>query len=103
LKNSKAKPVVGGKWGNLDQLKSLFLNDNLLTGPIPPEMLFGLSGNLVELDLGHNNLNGTLSSLLGKMTKLERIDAQANRLEGPLPHEMNRMYPDIQLNLTNNL
>jgi Leucine-rich repeat (LRR) protein len=66
-------------------------------------MFLGLSGSLVQLDVGNNLLEGPIPSEIGKMSRLERIDAQGNRLSGTLPVEMNRMYPDIQLNLTNNL
>jgi hypothetical protein len=79
------------------------LNDNQFSSTIPTSFLLGLSGSLVELDIGNNIFHGTIPPVIGKMTKLERIDAQSNRLNGTLPIEMNRMYHDIQLNLTNNL
>jgi hypothetical protein len=55
------------------------------------------------MDIGNNTLVGIIPAEIGKMSKLERIDAQANRFTGTLPSEMNRMDPNINLNLTGNL
>jgi Leucine-rich repeat (LRR) protein len=97
------KTELGGRWSDLTSLKRLFLNDNQFSGKIPPELLLGLSGTLVQMDVGNNRLEGSIPSEIGKMMKLEQIDAQGNRITGTLPAEMNRMFPDIRLNLTNNL
>jgi Leucine-rich repeat (LRR) protein len=90
-------------WSNLDRLDILFLDQNQITGTIPYDFLDGLSSSLEELDLGSNNLVGSLPSALGKMTMLEMLDVHGNQLTGRLPPEMNRMYPDVELNLTDNL
>jgi hypothetical protein len=37
------------------------------------------------------------------MSHLHRIDAQRNRLTGTLPSQMNRMNPNLELNVTGNL
>ena len=94
---------VGARWGDLTNLTTIYLNDNKLTGHLEPTFLYGLAPSLVEMDIANNMLTGQLPTLLGKMAKLERIEAQNNAFNGTLPSEMNRMYPDIQLNLTNNL
>jgi hypothetical protein len=91
------------KWSNLKDLYSLLINNNYINGTIPHEFLYGLSPALIELDLADNLLDGTLPSSLGRMSKLERFDIHNNAIFGTLPSEMNRMYPDIKLNLTDNL
>jgi Leucine-rich repeat (LRR) protein len=93
----------GGKWSDLSHLTALLLNDNLLHGTLPPELLVGLGKNLVTLDVGHNKLDGEIPSEIGKMQKIVTFNAQGNLLKGSLPSEMNRMFPEVQLNLTNNL
>ena len=91
------------EWSNLDVLGILFLDHNQISGTIPYDFLDGLSSSLEVLDLGCNNLVGSLPSALGKMTILEILDVHGNQLTGRVPPEMNRMYPDVQLNLTDNL
>jgi Leucine-rich repeat (LRR) protein len=102
--NNTAGTNDGGKrWSDLSKLTNLALNNNHLTGPLIPQLLLGLSKSLVELDIGYNKFNGTISPVIGKLTQLQRLYAQGNFLSGTLPPEMNRMNPDIHLNLTNNL
>lgn len=92
-----------GNWSNLILLQNLNLDHNFLKGTIPPEFLKGLSHRLENLDLGANSLSGSIPTTLGKMTRLEGLDVHGNQLTGKLPIEMNRMHPDVRLNLTDNL
>lgn len=61
----------------MTKLESLVLEDNLgLTGTVPQEL-----ENLVRLEkliLSRNNLSGTLSSGLGKLSKLELAEFMGN-------------------------
>ena len=64
----------------------LYLNDNQLSGEIPPE-LGGLS-NLEELVLYQNRLSGEIPAKLGSLANLERLELQGNQLSGEIPAEL---------------
>ena len=64
----------------------LVLNDNQLSGPIPPE-LGGLT-NLEGLDLYGNQLTGAIPAELGSLTNLERLLLYGNQLTGAIPAEL---------------
>ena len=46
------------------------------------------SGRVTELRLQSNNLNGTLPTSLGNLTKLTWLELQFNQLSGPIPKEL---------------
>ena len=81
----------------------MFLDHNQLRGTIPNNFFEGLGWSLKTLDMGENNLEGSLPSSIRYMAELEGLDLHGNQLTGRLPSEMNRMHPDVQLNLTDNL
>lgn len=56
-----------------------------------------------RLDIGNNTLGGEIPKEIGKLGKLQRIDAHGNGFTGTIPSEMNRMDPNLHLNLTDNL
>jgi hypothetical protein len=37
---------VGGQWSDLSKLRLIMLNNNKLTGILPPELLYGVSSSL---------------------------------------------------------
>lgn len=47
------------------------LDDNSITGGIPPE--FGNLSSLTTLNLGRNNLNGSIPDSLGQLSKIENL------------------------------
>ena len=75
---------------------------NKFTGTLPIDLFRGLSRTLVTLDMGFNQLTGTLPVELGWMSHLERITAPGNQFSGTLPFEMERLTDLIQINLTSN-
>ena len=67
----------------LNRLRPLHLQDNNLSGPIPPEI-----GNLTalrELQLSQNQLTGPMPTELGNMRELVRLSLPFNELEGEIP------------------
>ena len=62
------------------------MQENELTGPIPPELanLVGLS----VLHLGWNNLTGPIPPSLGGLASLRELVLRVNNLTGPIPPEL---------------
>lgn len=64
-------------------LRQLHLEDNQLSGPIPPTISFLV--NLTYLNLSNNNLNGSIPPDLCRLKKLERLYLMNNELTGEIP------------------
>ena len=79
----------GLDWGAFTDLEWLNLGDNQLTGQIPAE-LSDLS-QLLVLDLGDNRLNGPIPPQLGNLSGLTRLRLNGNRLSGPIPPQLSRL------------
>ncbi|WVZ14949.1 hypothetical protein V8G54_012515 [Vigna mungo] len=97
------------KWVfGLKKLVSLSLHDSNFEGPIPyglqnltllenlnlcgnsfsysiPDWFYTSFPNLKVLDLSRNNLQGTISDVVGNVTSLLSLDLSNNQLEGPIP------------------
>ena len=75
--------------GGLVELESLEFGGNGLTGPIPAEL--GRLGNLKSLDLRANGLTGPIPAELGDLAELDAIQLHFNQLTGPIPVELGRL------------
>lgn len=74
---------------------------NNLQGTLPPEL--SLLSAMVYLELyGNDKLVGSVPSEFGKMTSLRDISLYRNKLNGPLPSQMGRLTRLSVLNLDNN-
>ena len=90
----------------MGQLKSILLQDNSLTGPIPSELgrlslsRFFASNNhlegsipeelwqitkLIDLRLDGNKIDGSISNSLGNLLQIEKLYLNSNLLTGSLP------------------
>lgn len=67
----------------LVNLNSLSLDQNRLTGAIPPTL--GALTGLYSLQLSRNLLSGPIPENIGRMPALRALELQGNRLSGPLP------------------
>lgn len=72
-----------GYLGYLGGLVELRLNDNLLSGALPPGL--GELDNLTLLDLSDNRLQSSIPTGLGGLRNLEILDLSSNRLDGSIP------------------
>ena len=86
--------------GRLSSLRKLYLYSNNLTGSIPREL--GALTNLDRLWVAHNNLTGSIPPELGSLTNLTGLWAAFNNLTGPLPSSMTNLGPLDHLHLENN-
>ncbi|XP_047958818.1 LRR receptor-like serine/threonine-protein kinase ERL1 [Salvia hispanica] len=83
--------------GALPALTNVVLSNNHLTGPIPPFV----SHQLARLDLKHNNLSGSISSLRFP-SSLQYMSLSSNRLSGSLDRAFSGLnqlnYLDLSMN-----
>ncbi|XP_020874091.1 receptor like protein 30-like [Arabidopsis lyrata subsp. lyrata] len=71
----------------------LHLRNNSLSGLIPEEIL---SGNLMSLDVGHNQLSGQLPKSLMNCTYLQFLNVEDNRINDTFPFWL-RSLPYLQI------
>ena len=88
--------------GNLSNLSRVYLSGNQFTGPIPPEL-----GNLAKLTwlwLSNNDLTGPIPPELHSLANLEDLNLFDNNLSGAIPPELGALENLTDLSLgTNNL
>ena len=100
LRENALSGPIPPELGELTHLEYLRLSDNDLTGAIPPE-LGGLPG-LTYLALDGNALSGRLPPELGDLPALEELRVENNDLAGPLPPELGGLATLRGLGLTGN-
>ncbi|KDO41213.1 hypothetical protein CISIN_1g039957mg [Citrus sinensis] len=84
--------------GNLQNLKSLFLGANNLSGLIPP-MIFNIS-TIRNLNLGGNRLSGHLPSMIGhSLPNIKYLELGDNNLIGTIPNSITNATKLIILDL----
>ena len=76
----------GAEVNEQGRLAILRLNENGLSGEIPPEI--GELTHLWELDLSDNMLSGEIPQEMGGLAHLERLKLSGNRLDGCLPENL---------------
>ena len=75
--------------GNLSHLIALSLDDNDLTGSIPPEL--EKLTHLFNLSLENNDLTGLIPPELGNLSELTHLRLTDNNLTGPIPLELGNL------------
>ena len=76
------RALASGDFPGLKTLVGLGLENNRLSGTIPPEL--GRLTRLQYLDLSHNRLSGAITPELGRLTCLQYLDLSHNRLSGAI-------------------
>ena len=76
-------------FGNLTELRRLYLDENGLTGPLPAG--FGKLSKLQYASLVDNKLTGPLPAELGNLANLEKLYLRNNLLTGRLPNTLDGM------------
>ncbi|KAF5468531.1 hypothetical protein F2P56_012675 [Juglans regia] len=99
--NSLDGPIPSSVFGKLQKLMYLELDNNSLTGLIPPDL--GSCLSLALLNLAGNNLNGTLPGQLGNLSRLQVMKLQSNVLVGEIPVEIAQLQTLSTLNISWNL
>ena len=86
LNDNQLTGAIPPELGNLANLKWLTLSDNQLTGAIPPEL--GNLTNLRELYLYDNKLTGIIPPELGNLANLNVFDIRGNQFAGCIPDSL---------------
>ena len=94
-----------GEWYGVNtdatgRVVQLHLEDNALTGPIPPEL--GNLAKLTSLELWVNSLSGPIPPELGNLAKLTSLELWVNSLSGPIPPELGNLANLEQLGFGGN-
>ena len=76
--------------GSLTALKYLNMNQNKISGAIPPS--FGLLSSLEFADFGSNELSSSLPPSLGNLSSLKQLLLSSNYLTGGLPSEIGNLH-----------
>ncbi len=97
LEENRLTGPIPPELGGLSSLSSLYLYGNQLTGAIPPE-LGGLS-SLSSLYLGVNQLTGAIPPELGSLSSLSRLYLYGNQLTGAIPPELGGLSSLSRLSL----
>ena len=85
-------PIIEWHGVSVDEtgrVDSLDLGSNNLEGSIPPEL--GNLTNLTVLDLGFNGLTGSIPPEIGSLAGLEVLDLRGDNLEGSIPPELGNL------------
>lgn len=82
-------------------LTTLYLRDNLFSGPIPSNIGTALP-YLTDLDISKNKLNGTIPLSVGNLTGLTTLVISNNRLSGNIPQFWENIPMLYILDMSNN-
>ena len=100
LNNNGLTGKIPPELGDLEKLEWLNLGANELAGEIPPEL--GNLASLTGLVLGGNDLGGGIPPELGNLTSLVSLSLASNRLSGGIPVELSGLGNLMWLNLHSN-
>lgn len=75
--------TLSGRIANLTHLEQVLLQNNNITGRVPPEL--GALPRLQTLDLSNNRFSGRVPDTLGRISTLRYLRLNNNSLSGPFP------------------
>ena len=100
LEDNQLSGPIPPELAQLSNLEELSLSDNQLSGAIPAEL--GQLSLLEWLYLNNNDLSGEIPAEVGELSRLVRLDLQDNRLGGEIPSEIGQLSNLIWLDLEGN-
>ena len=89
LDDTPTEVTLWGEVYSVEDTDRLDLGYNQLTGSIPPEI--GNLTNLTYLNLRSNQLTGSIPPEIGNLTNLTRLWLNDNQLTGPIPPEIGNL------------
>ena len=100
LDDNQLSGTIPPELGELDSLRGVFFDNNQLSGSIPPEL--SRPNYLVYVELAGNQLTGTIPPELGDATFLRVLDLRHNELTGAIPPELEKLEDLRTLSLHDN-
>jgi hypothetical protein len=100
LNNNLLSGGIPGQLADLANLQLLLLANNSLTGPIPASL--GELSNLTHLVLTRNQLNGQIPEQLGNLDQLSVLMLNNNRLSGEIPLSLGNLDNAFEIWLNSN-
>jgi Leucine-rich repeat (LRR) protein len=100
LNNNQLSGSIPPELGNLASLERLYLQCNQLSGSIPPEL-----GNLASLQvvfLYMNQLSGSIPPELGNLASLREVYLHSNKLSGSIPPQLGSLANLAMFHLADN-
>lgn len=88
------------EYGNLTKLQLLHVNNNQLDGPLPQTYQFMVE--LIEFRASSNHFVGTLPPLYARWTYVYLFDVSNNQLSGTLPDEYKNLTLELGFYVANN-
>jgi Leucine-rich repeat (LRR) protein len=101
LSNNQLTGSIPPSLGNLNQLRTLYLDSNQLAGSLPPEL--GQPYFLEEINLMNNKLKGDIPSSFGDLYNLQYLLLSHNKLSGNIPSTFSKLINLIRLNVGDNI
>ncbi len=86
--------------GDLPRVETLWLHGNALTGPIPPEI--GRLAQVGYLSLADNQFEGPIPAEIGGLASVDTLYLSMNNLSGPIPPEIGDLDSLVVLALFEN-
>ena len=96
--NTPTEVTLWGVVYSVEDTDTLVLEDNQLTGSIPPEI--GNLTNLTYLNLSNNQLSGSIPSEIGNLTNLTDLSLRNNQLTGEIPESICNLNINFHLYFT---
>ncbi|KAL7246706.1 hypothetical protein ACSBR2_001753 [Camellia fascicularis] len=100
LRSCSITGAIPSSFGNLTNLTSLYLSDNVLDGIIPSS--FSQLSRLSVLDLSQNSLTGFIPLSFASLMNLTLLNMSSNLLSGIIPPAIGSLSKLQYLNLSNN-
>ncbi|KAI8014294.1 putative LRR receptor-like serine/threonine-protein kinase [Camellia lanceoleosa] len=100
LRSCSITGAIPSSFGNLTNLTSLYLSDNVLDGIVPSS--FGQLSRLSVLDLSQNSLTGFIPLSFASLMNLTLLNMSSNLLSGIIPPAIGSLSKLQYLNLSSN-
>ena len=100
LDNNNLSGTIPPEIGNLSMLVYLYLSDNQLTGSIPPEL--ENAPHLQQIWLQGNQLSGSIPAELGNLSSLIKLVLARNQLTESIPPQLGNLSSLLYLHLGEN-
>ncbi|XP_045831303.1 receptor-like protein 9DC1 [Trifolium pratense] len=81
---------------NMEQLETIFVSNNQLSGKIPEIKANGFKTLLME----RNKFSGSIPNSLGDLASLKTLDLSSNNIRGSIPESLENLKYMVSLNLS---